>query len=220
VAEWHTVRQGECLSAIAKQHGFFDYRTIYNHPQNRPFKQKRPNPHVLYPGDQIYIPDKKDKKENCATGQVHLFRMATLLADLKIVLRDSDGKPMPHVAYKLDVEGDVFEGVTNDKGMLKHEIRVGAQTGTLELPKGNRHWDLRIGHLDPVHDEDTGDPIVSGAQARLNNLGYYCGDVDGIVGPKTTAAVKRFQAEVLGRQEPDGKLDKDTRDALRREHLC
>lgn len=220
VAEWHTVRQGECFTVIAKHYGFLDYRTIYDHPQNQPLKNKRPNPHVLYPGDQVYIPDKKPKVENRATGQVHRFKIAKPRAELKIVIKDADGKPVPDTPYKLMVEGLLLEGTTNEEGLLAQEIPIGAQTGTLELPERNRRWDVRIGHLDPVQDEDTGAPIVSGAQARLNNLGYFCGKVDGIEGPKTTAAVKRFQTEVLGRQDPDGQLDKDTRDALRREHCC
>lgn len=32
-------------------------------------------------------------------------------------------------------------------------------------------------------------------QQRLQNLGYYKGNIDGIYGPQTTAAVKKFQAD-------------------------
>ena len=42
---------------------------------------------------------------------------------------------------------------------------------------------------------------VKGVQARLSNLGYDPGPIDGIVGPRTRAAVRRFQ------QEHDLKVD-------------
>jgi peptidoglycan hydrolase-like protein with peptidoglycan-binding domain len=37
---------------------------------------------------------------------------------------------------------------------------------------------------------------VSGIQARLNNLGYNCGKVDGIFGKKTRAALNLFRKTV------------------------
>ena len=37
----HIVRQGEHLARIARQHGFSDYQTIWDHPENAQLKQKR-----------------------------------------------------------------------------------------------------------------------------------------------------------------------------------
>ena len=54
----HTVIRGDCLSSIAKQYGFSDYKTIYDHPQNQAFKQKRPNPNLIMAGDEIFIPER------------------------------------------------------------------------------------------------------------------------------------------------------------------
>src|SRR4249920_494288 len=53
----HTVLQGECLSSIAHDFGFGDWHVIYDHPQNASFKTKRPNPNLIYPGDELFIPD-------------------------------------------------------------------------------------------------------------------------------------------------------------------
>jgi peptidoglycan hydrolase-like protein with peptidoglycan-binding domain len=47
-------------------------------------------------------------------------------------------------------------------------------------------WSLQIGFLDPIDE-------LSGVQARLNNLGFDSGEVDGLNGPRTRAAVKSFQ---------------------------
>ena len=52
----HTVKRGETLSGIARQHGLKSWQEIYNHPSNAGFRTKRPNPNLIHPGDQINIP--------------------------------------------------------------------------------------------------------------------------------------------------------------------
>src|SRR5258706_12719858 len=71
----HVVKQGEHLSQIAKQHGFFDFRLIWDHPKNAKLKALRLNPNVLLPGDLLHIPDKEPKKESRPTGARHVFRI-------------------------------------------------------------------------------------------------------------------------------------------------
>src|SRR5262245_24346589 len=52
----YVVKSGDTLVKIAKEHGFADWREIYNHPDNRAFKTKRPNPDRIFPGDVLMIP--------------------------------------------------------------------------------------------------------------------------------------------------------------------
>ena len=54
----HIVRAGENLTAIARKYGYSDWKTIYDHARNADFRKKRPNPNVIMPGDEIYVPDK------------------------------------------------------------------------------------------------------------------------------------------------------------------
>lgn len=49
-------------------------------------------------------------------------------------------------------------------------------------------------------------PVVSPIQRRLNSLGHNCGAVDGIAGPKFTAAVNSYQKNVLGYGNLDGEI--------------
>lgn len=49
-------------------------------------------------------------------------------------------------------------------------------------------------------------PVVVPVQKRLNALGYDCGTVDGIAGPKFTAAVNSYQKNVLGYKNLDGEI--------------
>ncbi len=69
---------------------------------------------------------------------------------------------------------------------------------------------LSLGRIDPVSES-------SGVQARLNNLGYRCGKLDGVLGPKTRAALMKFQASA-GHPDPNGELDEQTRDLLKEKH--
>ena len=68
---------------------------------------------------------------------------------------------------------------------------------------------LELGHLDPVAE-------ATGVQARLNNLGFFCGKVDGIIGPMTQEAFKAFQ-EKNGLSET-GTADQATRNKLAQLH--
>ncbi|MCS6863044.1 MAG: peptidoglycan-binding protein, partial [Abditibacteriales bacterium] len=71
------------------------------------------------------------------------------------------------------------------------KIPIEAESGTLRIQ--NYVWPLLIGHLNPM--ENTPDNGVSGYQARLRNLGYNPGPIDGICGPRTRAAVRAFQRD-------------------------
>ncbi|HKU97778.1 MAG TPA: hypothetical protein VJR58_20985 [Vineibacter sp.] len=52
----YIVKKGDNLTKIAHDHGFDDWRTIYNSPENAGFKAKRPDPNLIFPGDKIMIP--------------------------------------------------------------------------------------------------------------------------------------------------------------------
>lgn len=52
----YTVRSGDTFVIIAENHGIPEWRTIYNHAENADFRLRRPNPNVIYPGDEMYIP--------------------------------------------------------------------------------------------------------------------------------------------------------------------
>ena len=81
----HIVKQGECLSLIARRYGFANYRTVYDHADNAELRELRPNPNVLSPGDVVVIPDKDTKTESVATGKFHRFEVATPAKALRIV---------------------------------------------------------------------------------------------------------------------------------------
>ena len=213
----YTVQQGDCLASIAKKYGFPDWNTIYGDDLNSSFRKLRPNPWVLLPGDRLYIPDKKLKSETGQTTQTNTFQLTSQPTRFRVIVRNIDGQPLSGKKYKLSVGDATYEGVLPDGALLDQPIPPDALEGQLTVwtdesdPDLMDTWTLKLGHLDPVES-------LSGVQARLNNLGYDCGPVDGINGPRTQAAVKAFQQ--------DHGLDVDaipgpkTQAALKGEHQC
>ena len=202
----HTVKQGEHISSIAEQYRFLDYRTIWDNPNNAALKQKRKNPNVLFPGDQLFIPDKQYKKVDRSTGQTHRFKIKAQTVMLRLVLRDLNSEPIANMPCKLEVEGKVYQLTTNAKGMIEQLIPKTAEAGKLSF--SNFVIPIKIGHLDPLEE-------ISGWRARLNNLGYNAGKsedsserlfksaieefqidyglkVDGVCGPQTQAKLKEI----------------------------
>jgi len=53
----YTVKVGDNLSAIAKRFGIPNWQSIYNSPENKAFRAKRPNPNLIYAGDVLMVPD-------------------------------------------------------------------------------------------------------------------------------------------------------------------
>jgi|SRR5579859_3896570 len=215
----HEVEQGDYLALIADKYGFSSWEDIWEHPKNAELRSRRPNPNVLYPGDSLFIPDNRVKEESCAVDQVHLFKVKRATTFLRLIIKDDEGHPFSNVDYTLRVASAKFKGKTDGNGQLEHKIPVGAQTADLTLDKIGLVWNLKIGHLDPIEERIENKELISGIQARLNNLSYHCGAVDGIAGPKTKEAIRRFQARVLKHENPSGEPDAETRAALMKEHL-
>ena len=211
----HTVKQGECLSRIAAQYGFRDYKTIYDDPQNADFKKKRPDPNLIFPGDLIYIPDKKSKTESRPTGDRHTFKLKSAERLLRIVVEDLDGTKLANAPYELTIEGDVSTGVLPASALIEQVIPAAAENGLLKV--ASYQWPLKIAHLNPL--DETADDGVSGIQARLSNLGYSPGPIDGIAGPLTEAAIKAFQADNPP-LEVDGICGPQTRAVLIQKYGC
>ena len=191
----HVVEQGECLIRIAARYGFRDFRLVYNHSANAALRRMRPNPNLLYPGDTIVIPDKQEKNESCSTGQVHRFRTPVRRRLLRIAVEDVDGVRLGGCPYTLTIGEQTYTGTLPGDALLEKQIPADAEDGTLEVTSREKkyQWPLRIGWLNPV--SDVSDDGVTGIQARLRNLGFDPGPIDGIIGPKTQQAIRGFQAK-------------------------
>lgn len=183
-----TLAQGDCLSSVAIRHGFAP-ETVWQHGDNAELRERRIDPNALLPGDKLFVPEVEEKHEPVATDTVKTFKLA--VGPLRLRLRlTRHGQPRAGEAYQLEYDqGSKFEGETDGDGFVDQPLPITATAATLRLGEGDEkeEHELALGHLDP-HDEP------SGVQARLRGLGYYFGELDGDVGPKTRAALQRFQA--------------------------
>jgi hypothetical protein len=190
------VKQGECLFSIAAAYGF-DWRHLWALGENAQLKHQRKLPNILHPGDRLFIPERELKEEPRPTEQKHKFLYKALPFRLRIRLLAA-GKPLANEAYALEIAGKRIEAATDADGRLDEQIPPDAAEARLFIGRSKIELQLALGHLDPVEE-------ISGVQGRLNNLGFHCGEVDGVLGPKTESALKAFQEtyELAITGEPD-----------------
>src|SRR5262245_59177978 len=134
MSKTYTVKQGDYLVKIARENGFVDYRTIWEHPENKQLKEKRKNPSVLFPGDVLFIPDRNDKKESGGTDQTHRFQLKLGKNVLRLVLEDLYGNRVANATCELGVSGEVYNVVTTADGTREKQIAIDAQGAEL-LPQ-------------------------------------------------------------------------------------
>src|SRR5215831_13340651 len=176
MGEIYTVKQGDFLAKVAAKFGFANVMTIWDDPQNAKLKQARKNPNVLFPGDALFIPDKKQKQESGPTEQKTRFRLKVSKTLLRLVLEDAFNKPIANAQCELAVEGQSHNLVSDGEGKIEKEIPASAEKATLVIkdPKtaiNDQVIPILIGYLDPVDK-------LSGQKARLNNLAYFAGSLD------------------------------------------
>lgn len=210
--ENYIVKQGDCISSIAFNAGFFP-ETLWDHPNNRQLKESRKNGNVLQEGDTVFIPDKRTKEESRTTNEVYKFRLKNTPAQLRIQLMEFK-KPLAGLPFSLKVGGKVVSEPgdrTDSQGFVTCKIPPDARDGTLIVVDGSKtfEYDLQLGQLDPIN-------TVSGLKQRLHNLGYYDGPINDLADEELANAIAEYQ-EDLG-LEPTGSLDEQAKQQLRSKH--
>lgn len=207
----HTVQQGDHLSGIAEQFGFQNIDTIWNHANNAELKKQRKDPHILFPGDQVFIPPPAEKSEGAPTTRLSEFRIIIRRVRLNLKLEDVNLDPISNKPITLDVEGrTVPPPATDGDGKTTSVILKSAKNGVLVL--GDLQFPIKIGHLDPIDKQ-------SGQIARLNNLGYEAGDTATVDEDAFESAVEEFQCD-NGIKPVTGVCDDSTQAKLKDVHGC
>lgn len=203
----HVVQQGETLVGLAARYGFAP-RMLWEHPLNAELRARRQRMDVLYPGDPVTLPDLVMKQVTVQTGRTHVFTRKGVPAVFRLVLRQG-GRPRVNVAYRIEVDRVVIEGITGEDGLIEARVPPNATEGKLFLEDRDTPLTLRLGHMDP---RDT----VSGVRKRLSNLGFPVPSTDDTTSEPWRRTLTGFQ-ERAGLPRT-GTLDDATRQALVRLH--
>ncbi len=217
----YEVKQGDTLFRIAREHGFKTVNALYSHPVNTEFRQLRPNPDLIYPGDILNIPKKGEAVFSGQTYRRHVLVYDSDSSDqkesLRIALTSSSGEAWAGKKVVAKMNSQEYELELSEQGELDIPIPEDAPSeATLDVyldgtDQPSHTFQLQLAHLDPVE-------TLSGVQARCNNLGFDCGAVDGIMGAATRAGIKAFQA--ANNLSVDGEPGPKTQAALKKRYGC
>jgi hypothetical protein len=213
----YTVKQGDYVSKVARQFGFSDYRTVWDHGQNSELKTKRKNPNVLLPGDQLFIPDRELRQEARPTDQRHKFEVhAKPQLQLRLVLEDQFEKPIADANCVLVLEGETRKVTTDGEGRLEEILPPLVHDALLIIQDPQTAFNglqipVKVGDMDPVDE-------ISGQEDRLNNLGYFAGSKGDPDDPRFRSAVEEFQCD-FG-LHVDGDCGAKTQAKLKQAHGC
>lgn len=133
----HTASQGDSVESIAYAAGH-TCETVWEAPENSELRELRSSPHVIRPGDEVYVPPLELRTESIATGQQHKIRRKTVPSKLTVRFL-IDGEPRADAAYTFVCEGVERSGTTDGDGWLDestHPLATSAEVRfSLEAPE-------------------------------------------------------------------------------------
>jgi hypothetical protein len=180
----YTVQDGDHISGIAQQFGFDDYTVVWNRPENADLRALRDDPHVLAPGDQLFIPELKDMPVSRKTGDTYTFDLSISPLRLRIQLLDLLGNPVAGAA----VTAANRPFTTDGNGVVGFDVAKTAQSVDLDSPVGDISLD--VADLNPTDDDSD-----AGWKARLMNLGFLWDPTVDDDDDEMVIAVQDFQAQ-------------------------
>ena len=133
------------------------------------------------PGSEAAVPEHLPH-ESVVPSNVFCVRIQTQYGQQSLA-----GKP-----YQLRIGSQTFNGTLGSDGSIYADVSRHAKKGTLMVwPYGpdNEPWQWALDVKQQVQTDD-----IKGIQSRLRNLGFYTAAIDGKYGPKTRAALRRFQS--------------------------
>lgn len=186
------------MATIAARHGIRDWRGLYEHPDNTPLRAACPDPNLLVPGTEVFVPDQPPPHPfEVATGEEHTFVLRGSADRLRLCLCAPKGERRRGWLYRLEVGDETLEGVVAEDGILVAALppevtaaRLSAWPSDGQPPE--EPIELRIGGLLPADHPE-------GVQARLANLGHYRGDLDGDL----DSGLSRAALRAFGSEDPD-----------------
>ncbi|MEJ2682234.1 MAG: PAAR domain-containing protein [Gammaproteobacteria bacterium] len=194
----YVVKQGDTLLRIALSHGLNSVKALYHHPDNADFRALRPNPNLIFPGDQLAIPPTDCTHFEVSLNAHHHFALPPpdkerFQLNLLSSTPAEGGIDLAGKRAVLTIGSQVIDTRLDHSGQLEAELDQHNETeARIELYLSDdptappEVFTCLLAHLDPIDS-------LSGVQARCNQLGFDCGTVDGIMGKKTRSGIMAFQ---------------------------
>jgi N-acetylmuramoyl-L-alanine amidase len=217
----HQVKQGECISSIALQHGHF-WETLWDEPGNAELRELRKDPNVLLPGDLVVVPPPRSREESGQVEQRHRFRRKGTPAKFRIrFVKEPDLPPaeQPDIVVVESGKHSITEDPDPQSQPPPDEPRANVpfildidgklQTGTtdadgiLEVPILPDVHKARVILNSGTEQEEEHhfvlghlNPIseVIGVKQRLANLTFECGDRSNELTDGLRWAIEAFQS--------------------------
>lgn len=205
----HIVREGECISSIAKTTGHF-WHTIWEDAGNSVLRETRRQPNVLLPGDRVVVPPirRKDEPGQSETRQRFVRRGEPSHFAVRVLDQDL---PRANEPFSLVIDGGKpITGMTDPEGKLDVPISGSARAAVLTIgaEPDALTFTFNLGGLPPIASWE-------GVQARLRNLGLSCNET-GERDEQTIDALNEFRHSVDLPRSDD--IDDATRSELLRKH--
>jgi N-acetylmuramoyl-L-alanine amidase len=210
----HVVKQGECLSRIARGYGFGSWRELWNAPENTKLRKRRKSPHVLYPGDEVVVPGVRVHEIIRPTDASHRIVVSVPPYHVAVVLRDFNGLLFAEEPCELWVAGEAAprRGKTDGDGLLRAVLPGHAAQLEVRCARFGMRWHFALGALDPLDGGEMApadgeqkarpeNSSITGLQARLSALGYAAGPATGRWNEQTERALLAFQTHELGARD-------------------
>lgn len=233
----HKLSQGEDIVSITAPLGI-PWRNVWELPENSTIRKLRSSPHILMPGDEVFLPELEKKHESGGTETRHRFKTKGQKVRLRLRIFDTQGnleaktevqsnpseyeeepleaceqKPVADVPYELIVDdARLKSGQTDSEGFVDEYLPVTACNGILVLNPGEiseTRYNLNWRHMNPVEE-------LSGVCQRLTNMGFPCPDEATEMSFEIEMAIVAFQKQY--NLEPNGELDDEFRSFLCDQH--
>jgi len=132
--------------------------------------------------------------------------------DPQVESEEVEEQPRSNIPYVLMIDGQRYEGNTDEDGLIEVNIPPNARNGRLMLEPGTPNEtliQLKLGTLNPLGE-------TSGVKQRLANLGFDCGETAEEETPVLQAALRAFQHK--HGLEVTSEADQATRAKLMEQH--
>jgi hypothetical protein len=198
------------VPAIAREHGFAHWRTVWDFAGNADLKSLRENPNVLWDGDEVAIPSKVVRVAQVPGGSAEFVLKRSHERIVSVRLLDTELAPLAGIRYEAKIgDPEINRGIVPDDGFITLDVPAGADKVVVScyLTDEEDHppldWEFNI-------QEDPFDDSHANRVQRLINLGFAVTLPEGDEpSDDSSLALARYRACVGNHEDEDDDLHDD-----------